>query len=72
MNEYLGIRWCDFQRPKAMSSEASVGSLSSPFFLQPNGWNPTLETRETYQANEITCAAEPLVLSLSGSTATLL
>ena len=55
-----------------MSSEASIGSLSNPFFLQPNGWNPTLETGDTYQANEITCAAEPLVLSLSGSTATLL
>lgn len=55
-----------------MSSEASVGSIGNPSFLWPNGWNPTLETGETYQANEITCAAEPLVLSLSGSTATLL
>ena len=55
-----------------MSSEASIGSVGSPFFLQLNGWNSTLETGETYQANEITCAAEPLVLSLSGSTATLL
>lgn len=55
-----------------MSSEASVGSLSNPSFLQPNGLYPTLETGETYQANEITCAAEPLVVSLSGSTATLL